>query len=234
MKRLSVLVEGETEEEFVRELLAPHLYQLGFAEVSAKLLGNARARSRRGGITKWSRAQRDILHRLKGDPGVYVTTFVDYYALPQGDKGGWPGRDAAGKLPFGAKALTVEDAVANAITKQMDGKMATGRFVPFVMMHEFEALLFSDCQRFAEGIYAPELQPAFQEVRDQFNSPEEINDHWKTAPSRRILTISPSYKKVLLGNLAALNIGLDRMKEQCAHFAGWIEKLESLEEIPGS
>ena len=35
MKRLSVLVEGETEEEFVRELLAPHLYQHGFAEVSA-------------------------------------------------------------------------------------------------------------------------------------------------------------------------------------------------------
>jgi hypothetical protein len=48
--RLFVLVEGETEETFVNEILAPHLFAKGFKAISAKLMGNARLRGQRGGV----------------------------------------------------------------------------------------------------------------------------------------------------------------------------------------
>ena len=83
MSRLLVHVEGETEETFVNELLRPYLYDRGYSEVSARLMGNARQRSRRGGIKGWAEVKKDILGHLKQDAGRLVTTMVDYYGLPQ-------------------------------------------------------------------------------------------------------------------------------------------------------
>lgn len=53
MSRLLVHVEGQTEEDFVNEVLGPHLWAYGYTQVSARLLGNARLRSRRAGIKAW-------------------------------------------------------------------------------------------------------------------------------------------------------------------------------------
>ncbi len=83
MARLLVHVEGETEETFVNEILAPHLYRCGYTRVSARLLGNTRQRDRRGGIRGWDSVRDDILNHLKEDAGCLDTTMVDYYALPQ-------------------------------------------------------------------------------------------------------------------------------------------------------
>ena len=55
MTRLLVHVEGQTEEQFVNELLAPHLYFFGFTKISARLVGNARQRDpawRRQGLAQ--------------------------------------------------------------------------------------------------------------------------------------------------------------------------------------
>ncbi len=52
MSRLLVHVEGQTEETFVNELLCPQLTRFGWSMVSARLLGNAHRRDRRGGIKK--------------------------------------------------------------------------------------------------------------------------------------------------------------------------------------
>ena len=100
------------------------------------------------------------------------------------------------------------------------------RFIPFVMMHEFEALLFSDCERFAIGIDRPELADSFQEIRDAFPSPEAIDDSPVTAPSKQIEALVPGYEKPLLGALAALEIGLETMRAECPHFDCWISRLE--------
>eukprot|EP00828_Plagiopyla_frontata_P036288 TRINITY_DN47926_c0_g1_i1.p4 TRINITY_DN47926_c0_g1~~TRINITY_DN47926_c0_g1_i1.p4 ORF type:complete len:116 (-),score=18.62 TRINITY_DN47926_c0_g1_i1:94-441(-) len=101
------------------------------------------------------------------------------------------------------------------------------RFVPFVMMHEFEGWLFSDCERFSQGIGRPELAGAFQAVRDQFGSPEEINDSPVTAPSKRVAQLVPGYQKPLLGSLAVQSIGLDAIRRECPHFRTWLETLEA-------
>lgn len=100
------------------------------------------------------------------------------------------------------------------------------RFVPFVVMHEFEALLFSDCAAFASGIDRPELSVDFQSIRNSFATPEHINDSPVTAPSKRVEALIPGYEKPLLGVLAALEIGLDTMRQECPHFSDWLGRLE--------
>lgn len=227
MARVLIHVEGPTEETFVNEILGPHLYRRGFMQVSARLMGNARQRNRRGGIRSWAGARADILKHLKEDSGSLVTTMVDYYGLPQSGDRAWPGREAAGRLPYGQKARTVEGALSEDVCRDMGVGFNVQRFIPYVMMHEFEGMLFSDCQGFGLGIGRPELAQEFLRVREQFKSPEEINDSPITATSKRILQLVPSYEKPLLGTLAILEIGLNAIRRECPHFNEWLAILEA-------
>jgi len=227
MARILIQVEGPTEETFVNEVLAPHLYGRGYLQVSARIVGNARLRARRGGIKAWSAVREDILKHLKEDAGSLISTLVDYYALPQTKGKAWPGREEAGNLPYAQKASTVEDALLADICQELGDGYFPIRFIPFVMMHEFEALLFSDCDAFGRGIYRPDLTPAFQVIRDLFESPEEINDSPMTAPSKRVEGLVPGYEKPLLGTLAILEIGLAAIRRECPHFNQWLTCLET-------
>ncbi len=227
MTRLLVHVEGQTEETFVNEALAPHLYRLGITRVSARLIGNARQRSHRGGIKPWSAARKDIVAHLREDQECIATIMVDYYGMPKAGSGAWPGRSQAVATPFPHKAKTIHHRLQEDIRQAMGSGFDDRRFVPYVMMHEFEAMLFSDCERFGEAIGRPNLAPQFQEIRDQFATPEEIDDSPDTAPSRRIAKLIPNYEKPLMGNLAALEIGLDAIRSECPNFRCWLERLES-------
>ena len=231
MSRLLVHVEGETEEIFVNELLRPHLARLGWSMVSARLLGNARHRDRRGGIKSWASARTEIVRHLLEDAGRVVTTMVDYYGLPRTGSRAWPGREQASSLPFPDKARTVEDALSAGIHEAVGHGFMPDRFVPYVMMHEFEAMLFSDCRAFGRGIGRPDLGGDFQQIREAFESPEEIDDSPETAPSKRVERLVRGYEKPLLGTLAALEIGLGTIRRECPHFGTWLDRLELL---PGS
>jgi Domain of unknown function (DUF4276) len=227
MKRLIVHVEGETEERFVKHVLTPHLIASGYLFIGARIFGNARQRNRRGGIRPWDSARDDILRHLKQDSGIVATTMVDYYGLPQGEGRAWPGRVEASTLPFDEKGPTVEAAVAREIAFAMGWHGAYGnRFIPFVVMHEFDALLFSDCSSFATAIGRPALASSLQGIRDGCGTPEEINDSPTTAPSKRIEGLVPGYQKPLLGTAAALAIGLAAMRKACPHFNRWVSALE--------
>lgn len=226
MTRLLVHVEGETEEVFVNEVLASHLYRCGYTKVSARLVGNARQRDRRGGIRSWSAVRKDILNHLKEDAECLATTMVDFYALPQTGDRAWPGRAQAAQLAFAEKAYLVERALLVDICSEMGADSKQNRFAPYVMMHEFEGLLFSDAPKLGQGIGKPDLSPKFQAIRDQFATPEEINDSPLTAPSKRIMNLFPGYEKPLMGTLAVLEIGLDAIRQECPLFRGWIERLE--------
>jgi len=226
MTRLLVHVEGETEETFVNEVLAPHLYKRGYGQVAARIVGNARLRANRGGIRGWNEVKRDIMRHLHEDRDCNATTMIDYYGLPQTGAKAWPGRAKAGNLPFEKKADAVESAILIDISNEMGGGFGGDRFVPFVVMHEFEGLLFSDCDRFAKSIGRTEVAKKLQAVRDEFESPEHINDSAITAPSKRVAGLVPGYQKPLFGNIAALEIGLERMRQACPHFDSWVRRLE--------
>ncbi len=228
MRRLLVHVEGETEETFVNEILRPHLAKWGVTNISARIIGNARQRDRRGGIRGWNEVKNDIIRHLSGDRDCIATTMVDYYGLPKTGEKAWPNREVAGSLAFSLKAETVEKGMLKDITIEMGDHFNGNRFIPFVVMHEFEGLLFSDCDAFASGIGRKDLASPLFEIRDQFSTPEEINDSPSTAPSKRVESIIKGYQKPFLGCLAVLEIGLEKIMDACPHFKQWILELERI------
>jgi hypothetical protein len=226
MARLLIHVEGQTEETFVNEILRPHLMGCGFQNVSARMLGNARARSRRGGIIGWDASHADIARHLQGDEGAYSTTLVDFYGLPATGAKRWPGRDSCPN----ADPIIVHNHLQTEISNDFVGRYGAiaDRFVPFVAFHEFEGLLFSNPAAMADGMNCSHLAPAFQTIRDGFASPEHINDSPITAPSKRIMALVPGYQKPLHGVLAALQVTLPGMRGDCPAFDAWLQQLEAL------
>ena len=107
MTRLLVHVEGQTKESFVNQILAPHLCVRGFSMVGARVVGNARQRSQRGGIRAWPVARRDILNHLRRDAASVSTTMVDYYGLSYTGIEAWPGRSQAREHTFPNNARAV-------------------------------------------------------------------------------------------------------------------------------
>ena len=152
---------------------------------------------------------------------------VDYYGLPQHGEGAWPGRAQASGLDFSRKARCVQDALLKDMINEMGRHPGPQRFVPFVVMHEFEGLLFSDSAAFSHAIGRPDLESEFQAIRDAFPSPEEINDSPDTAPCKRVEGLVPGYEKPFLGTLAVLEIGLPRIRKECPHFDAWLKRLEA-------
>ncbi|MCX6605361.1 MAG: DUF4276 family protein [Acidobacteria bacterium] len=190
----------------MREFLIGH----GYFSVAARLQGHAQLKSHRGGGRAWSGVKKEILRHLSEDEGVVVTTFVDFYGLPPS----WPKR-------LGATGPTQIEA-------EMAKEIGSGRFLPFVMMHEFEALLFSDSAAFCGSVERVDLEPRFAQIRTGFASPEEINDSPQSAPSKRILQLMPGYQKPFDGVNAARAIGLERMRAECPHFNDWLGRLVAL------
>ncbi|WP_082480245.1 MULTISPECIES: DUF4276 family protein [unclassified Rhizobium] len=225
MTRLLVHVEGQTEETFVNEVLGPHLYTLGFHKVSARLLGAARVRKRRGGICAWEVVADEVARHLLNDGGAFATTIVDYYALPSGEDG-WPGRHACAGLPYDQRSSFLVQNLRQDFAARYPG--LAGRFIPFVAMHEFEGLLFSNPQTMAQSMGQPELADHFSAIRAAFETPEHINDSYITAPSKRLIAALPGYQKVLHGNVAFIDIGLDNIRQECPIFDEWLTEIEKL------
>jgi hypothetical protein len=219
MVRVHVLVEGPTEKTFVQSVLQPHFTQYEIY-LSPRQLGKPQHKR---GICEYPLARQDILATLKQETHTFCTTMFDYYGMPPD----WPKREEARHKPFAEKFAMVEDAILSDIASQLGGRFDRSRLIPYVQMHEFEALLFSDPKTLAGGLELADDVP-LRRIRDQFKSPEEINDSQQTAPSKRIVELKPRYGKVTDGVRISQKIGLDAIQAQCPHFNEWIGKLETL------
>lgn len=103
------------------------------------------------------------------------------------------------------------------------------RLIPYIQLHEFEALLFSDISKLAWFYSADRRGIAdLQKIRAGFPSPEDIDDGENSAPSKRIRRYVASYEKVVAGPGTAQAIGILKMKAECPHFSDWVTKLERL------
>lgn len=220
VSRLLILVEGQTEEDFVNYVLAHHLSGSGVFARAAMI------KARGSGIGNWEGALNRIIKLLKQDSGQIVSTMVDYYGMPPN----WPRRDTT--PPSGSTppqiAEPIERAMLDAVARELRGDFNPSRFVPYVMMHEFEAMLFSDCAAFGDGIGRCDLTGKFQSIRDEFDTPEAIDDSPDNAPSKRIKKLMCGYQKRLMGPPATQRIGLAAIREACPHFGDWLARLERL------
>lgn len=224
MSELVVIVEGQTERAFVQKHLAAHLDRLNVV-VRPILPGR---RPNQGGVPDWELAKKDILLTLQR--GAYCTTMFDYYGLPVS----WPGRARSARFAYKEKPVHVEAELARAICADADDGVDCSRFIPYIQLHEYEALAFADVGALASvtapvsNLHGTVLVRRYSEVlKEAGDDPEAINDGYETCPSRRILSIAPRYKKVLHGSIVIERIGMARLCERCRHFADWMERLES-------
>lgn len=218
MKRGLILVEGQTEERFVKDVLAEALRERGL-DLRPTLLVTKHVKDGpnfKGGVTNFARFEGDLRRLLHGSGGAFVTTLLDYYGLPDD----FPGM---ADRPPGSPEKRVRH-VEQAIQAHFG---VPHRFLPFLALHEFEAWLFCAPKVLAEVLTEPALESAFAAVRNGFATPEDINDGATTAPSKRILQLAPKFKKPLHGPNALSHIGLDLLRAECPHFAGWVGKLEA-------
>ncbi len=214
MKRLYILCEGQTEETFVRELLLPHFANMKIL-VTPILVRTGKGK---GGVVSYGKVHHQIDLLCKQDQQAHVTTLMDYYDFPQGKNGLAPVRDATDPIQ---KALN--------LTKAFQEDLGHGNFTAYLVVHEFEGLLFSRPEAFIPW-FDESVASILQKVRDEASTPEHINNNKQTAPSKRILQICDNYSKIYHGTLIALDIGLDTIRRECPIFNTWLEGLEQLEE----
>jgi hypothetical protein len=170
--------------------------------------------------------KKDILLHLKQDQTAYCSTMLDFYALGEG----FPGTPIPAHLPSIAKVKNIEHAIKADICALIPSFRPDVRLLPYIQLHEYEGLLFSHPAAFAKAINQPHLAARFQEIRDKFETPEDIDDDPETAPSKCVLSAYPRYRKVLEGTLAAGAVDIRSMRQACPHFRDWIERLEGLED----
>ena len=143
-----------------------------------------------------------------------MTSLVDFYGFR--DKGDRTVQD-------------LETHLLREVAERVGHAWDARKVVPYVQRHEFEGLLFSEVDLFEIQIGFPHgCATELRAVREQFATPEDINDHPLTAPSKRIASIIPRYGKVLHGPILAGEIGLDTIRAECPRFNAWMTRLESL------
>ena len=214
MKRLIVVCEGPTEKEFCRDVLAPHFLERGIVIVAPTIKHSG------GGIVPWHILKGQVEKHLKEGDAV-VTTFIDYYGIKK--EHGFPKWEATKNISQNSdKVHVLEQAMRDDILDD-----SRHRFIPHLQLHEFESLLFSDVDVFAKNFETNELDlKKLRGIVAAFPNPEDINNSPLTAPSKRIESAVSGYRKVLYGNCLAMDIGLDKMRQNCPHFNEWINALE--------
>lgn len=209
MSLLYIVCEGRTEVLFVANLLKPHL------ELKSGHLMEVKAPDLRGYRT-YANTRRFIKHVL-GNSGsaVAVTTMIDLYKIAKD----FPGSGEIYKNPV-ERVRGMERRVA--------ADIGDPRFVPYLQLHEFEALLLSDI--LVLGNQYPNrrgpIQALAQTLDKQYPTPEHVDD--TRPPSTRIKNVISEYDKVKDGIIAIEQIGLETIRDKCPHFGQWLTHLEDL------
>jgi hypothetical protein len=215
--RLYVVVEGQSEREFVKTLLVPHL-AAWCIEVKPKVVVTSRKLNKRGGLVSYGTLRGDLLRLFAedGDPATRFTTMLDLYKLPPD----FPGNVDSRNKPRAARVEAIEAALL--------ADLGDVRLIPHIQVHEFETLLYCNLHELARRIEGSEASLAELATTVSSLSPEDINEGLTTAPSKRILARVPSYErlKVRVGAPAAAAIGLPVIRAKCPHFDAWIAMLE--------
>jgi len=210
MIRVAISVEGQTEDEFCKQILAPYFLPKGIQLIPI-IVSTKREKcgvKYKGGCINLGRVKSEVVKLLPSFD--YVTTFYDLY--------GFDG---------------VSDITADKLEQKMAELFNNRKFIPYIQKYEFETLLFS------EPIYYEEYFDNVQAKIDIENiisscggNIEEINNSKETAPSKRMINFFDNYDeafdKVFHGYSIIEEIGLDKVMEQCPRFSQWIERIESL------
>lgn len=210
MKNVYIYSEGQTEYVFINRLLRPYLLQNDVFAVSTLTQSN-KNRQHKGGVLSYAKTVREIQNLCKEHKHETVSSMIDLYALPS-------------DFPYGDTGDLYSD--VERLEEQIKLSVGEPNFIPYVSVHEFEALLFSEPEAFA--CINEEAAETLKAIAAEYNNPEHINNSPETAPSKRILAAIEEYSKVGDGITIASKIGIHKMIERCPHFAQWVKKLSQI------
>lgn len=230
MKFLCVLCEGKTELLFCKEVLQLYFLNRGVIVLPRCLMTN-RKQNKRGGITSYAQVITDLGLMIKqyGDTengNHWFTTMFDLYALPCE----FPKyNETTNRAPYD-KVKIIEEAFANDVVAKYS--LNERRFIPYIQLHEFEALVLCNIEYLKTNYpQAKEnLDSLAQTITQRYDGNAELVDNGaSTAPSKRIIKALEGeyhYNKPQSGKEATMKMGIDALRNKCPHFASWIGAIE--------
>ena len=145
----------------------------------------------------------------------------DYYALPDD----FPGFKESLKMQNVRSRISF-------LEEKFAEDLGCETFLPYIQLHEFEALLFVDILKLqTEYPLSGERIRVLKEETDFYGDPEMINNNPDTAPSKRIINALARdyhYNKVRSGAAVTSAIGIEALLENCKHFKEWIENIRRI------
>jgi len=223
MRRIFIVVEGETEERFVRRVLYNYFITKEIHIEAQQWLTN-RKLGIGGGGNNFDLIEKHLLRlisRYKHDKEVFISIMIDLYAFPK-----------QGNSVYDADVRRLQKGKEKVLLLQnkMEERLGCRNFIPYVQLHEFEALLLSKPD--ALGHFYTNNTEEIEALKVEINgiNPEEINETPQGAPSKRIIKYIPGYEKqkTIAGVITAEAIGLPHLRATCTHFNDWVTKLESI------
>ncbi|MCA9242645.1 MAG: DUF4276 family protein [Phycisphaerales bacterium] len=225
MKRLNLTVEGQTEQAFATSVLGPHLERFGVFVGKPRLTGlHARRKGRipTGGLLNTFRhSLGDIRRWMREDRSddVRFSVMVDLYSLPRD----FPGYDEA-------MSLSDPHDQAARLGESLSKELQDPRFIPYVQVHEFEALVLADVSCLAG--WFEDADKRIQDLASEcsaFATPEHINHGRDSHPKARIKRYFSDYDENVDGPALVGQVGVSAIRQRCPHFSEWLTKLEQLD-----
>lgn len=196
-------------------VLRPHTRLLGLTlNPVVVVTGSKHGRQHEGGTVKFEVLKPQLEEFLRFQSAL-TTTMFDYVRLHK----------SFFELP--ELSSSPDTPVAEDIEAAMFRTLnCPSNFVPYIMKHEFEALLFSTGTNLPNRMSASDEQRMqFLNVLHAFPTPEGINAQPDQSPSKRIKRIFPKFNKITHGVSVLERIGVDAIRQSCPHFNWWIEQL---------
>lgn len=220
MKRIHCIVEGQTEVQVFSSILRPYI----FNKTGAYILFTP-IKHTGGGIVNFSKILPELRNHLK-DKDKIVTTYLDYYGINSNHDFKY---FKEAKIDNTNANIGIELLEKGMIDSLSENGINTRNFIPYIQLHEFEALLFSSHEGFEFQYDNIQIIKKLNEVSNRYPNPEHINDSPLTSPSKRIKTIlkeaGEKYVKTNDGENIATIIGIDKILEMCPRFNNWVNSL---------
>lgn len=210
MIRVAISVEGQTEDEFCKQILTPYFRTFDI-ELQPVIVTTKREKcgtKHKGGCINLDRIKSEIQKLLPAFD--YVTTFYDLYG-------------------FDIEETVGADELESKIHQLFDRNY---KLIPYVQKYEFETLLFSKPEYYEVYFGQESARVDIETIIASCGGVEKINNSVLTAPSKRIEAFfekySEQYDKKFHGPSIVDDIGLTEIMNKCNRFKTWIEKIQAL------
>jgi len=221
MKHLYIIVEGETELEFVNRILIPHFTAKGLHTHIQGLMITMKGGGH--GFNNIEHFKKTLKPLLFYEKEPVITTMIDHYGI-----------NSENKLPNYTnciKEIDIEkriNCMEQSLMTVVNSIKKYPNFIPNIVRHEMETLLFANPEKGFE-LEKEEIKNEVLAICSEIPNVEDINCTPQGAPSKRLQQIyknhNRKYSKISDGvNIAELT-GIDTILKKCPRFKSWIDNL---------